>query len=109
MSERGNIGQFAIKAVIVSITIILTLWAALAIMDNFVEARLEASGKIGGRQFWAKIERELEKQADPKSDLSPEKKQKLLAQIRTVADRWHPFIREVMSAASQDEKNPAKQ
>jgi hypothetical protein len=51
----------------------------------------------------------LENQADPQSDLSPEKKQKLLAQIRTLSDRWRPFIQEALSDFSSDIKEPAKQ
>ena len=112
----GSIGQFAIRTAIVVAAVIITFGVALLLVDSFVEARIEqlqatikASTKIGGKQFWSKIEEELEKQSDTKADLSPEKKQKLLAEIRVLSNRWRPFIQEVITVASPDAKEPAKQ
>lgn len=112
----GSIGQFAIKTATVAVAVIITFGVAVLLVDSFVEARIEqlqatinASTKIGGKQFWSKIEDELEKQSDPKADLSPEKKQKLLAQIRVLSNRWRPFIQEGIAVASPDAKEPARQ
>jgi len=70
------------------------------------KATIETASKIGGRAFWTRLEDEIERQADPRLELSPEKKQKLLAQIRTISDRWRPFILELVSTA--DANQPAK-
>jgi hypothetical protein len=115
MSERGTIGEFAVKTVIVALAVIAAFAVTFFIIDHMAEVRIaqlratiEASSKIGGRQFWTKLEQELERQADPALDLSPEKKRKILAQIKTLSDRWRPFILEAASAVSCDVKEPAK-
>jgi hypothetical protein len=46
----------------------------------------------GSHDFWAIVERELDRAADPAHDLSPEKKEKLLSDIRIIAERWRPFV-----------------
>jgi hypothetical protein len=51
--------------------------------------------KVGGAQFWEKMEHELDRAADPASALPAEQKRKLLAQIHTVVERWRPFMAEV--------------
>jgi hypothetical protein len=41
--------------------------------------------------------------ASPVSDLPEAKKQKLLADVRAIAAKWHPFVAEIQSAlASPD-------
>jgi hypothetical protein len=47
---------------------------------------------VGGRQFWVKLENELDRAAAPTSDLSPETKQKLINDVRVIVARWRPFI-----------------
>jgi len=42
--------------------------------------------------IWGKIERELDRAADPASDLPPEKKQKLVNDVRVIVARWRPFL-----------------
>jgi hypothetical protein len=112
----GNIGQFAIKTAIVAGAIIGTFWMTLSMADSYAEARIvqlrdtiETATKIGGKQFWARIEQQLELLSDPKAELSPEKKQKLLAEIHVLSIRWRPFIQEVIAFASPDVKEPPKQ
>ena len=47
---------------------------------------------IGGRKFWARLEEELDRAAAPASDLPPERKQKLINNVRVLAARWRPLI-----------------
>lgn len=56
-------------------------------------------GAVGGRRFWSKLEEELDRAAAPGSDLSAEKKEKLINNIRTIAARWRPLFE-----ALRDEK-----
>jgi hypothetical protein len=91
-----NIILFAVKTCIVAIvisgcTIFVADWVIGSLQDSVRELR------IGGRQFWSKIENELDHAAAPSSDLSPEKKQRLLNDVRTIAARWRPFIDAVRS------------
>jgi hypothetical protein len=50
---------------------------------------------VGGARFWTNLEKQLANAADPKNDLPAAKKEAILAQIRTLADRYRPFVREV--------------
>jgi hypothetical protein len=54
-----------------------------------------ANARIGGSQFWSKIENELERVANANNSLAPEKQQKLLSNIRAIVTRVRPFVAEV--------------
>ena len=60
------------------------------------QASLQEYTKIGGAQFWLKVEKGLDQLADPKSEMPEEKRQKILANIRTIRERWWPFIAEAL-------------
>jgi hypothetical protein len=111
--KLGPISQFAIKTVIVGVVGALSIWFVLSEIDDLVDKRvreiketIESGKSIGGREFWTRFEEELERQADPKSELSQEKRAKLLAQIKTLSDRWRPFVVEALSVL--DASKPAK-
>jgi len=92
---------FAIKTGLVAI---ITIFAALWIVDSvantvresvvytMAELREQVQFPLGGKQFWGKIEQELDHLADASSDLPPEKKQKLINDVRLIVARWRPFI-----------------
>jgi hypothetical protein len=109
----GPIGQFA--TVIIAAAIVVSAWIMLDILDDFADRRMQqferslrSATSLGGRQFWAKLENQLDQLADPKSDLPPEKKAKILAQIKVVADRWRPLLLEAASAVEGDTPKPQK-
>ena len=54
-----------------------------------------SNGKIGGSQFWSKIEAELERAASADNNLNPEKQERLLANIRSIVARVRPFASEI--------------
>ena len=104
---------FALKTVIVATSVTIAL---MLLMDNLIrdvggfidervrqavfslqEARL-TNGKLGGRAFWEHLEQALDKAADPKNDLPLERQQKLLRDVRVLADRARPFILEAEKA-----------
>ena len=96
---------FAIKTGLVAV---ITVFAALWIIDSvantiresvvYTMAELrELQFPLGGKQFWGKIEQELDHLADTSSDLPPEKKQKLINDVRLIVARWRPFIDAVQS------------
>lgn len=100
-SRRGgrtdSLGRFAIKVIIV-----LALVSATTTGLSFLIAKQIQSGvKLGGHGFWTKFEKELDRAADPKSDLPEETKQKVLANIRTIVNRWRPFASEVTQILSE--------
>ena len=111
----GPISQFAVKTVIITAAIVVSAWIMLDILDDFADRRMQqferslrSATSLGGRQFWTKLENQLDQLADPKSDLPPEKKAKILAQIKVVADRWRPLLLEAASAVEGDAPKPQK-
>lgn len=54
-----------------------------------------ANAKIGGSQFWAKVENEIDRVANANNGMAPEKQQKLLSNIRAIVTRVRPFVAEV--------------
>ena len=73
-----------------------------------LELALKPVTSLGGRQFWSRLEAELDRQAAPAADMPPEKKRKLLAQIKIIADRWRPFLTEAAAATNGVAKEPGK-
>jgi hypothetical protein len=111
----GPIGQFAVKTAIVAGAIIVSAWIMLDILDDFADRRMQqfertlrSATSLGGRQFWSKLENQLEQLADPRSDLPPERKQKILAQIKVISERWRPFLMEAAATIEGETKQPAK-
>ena len=86
----GPIGLFLIKTVIVSAAIVLSAWILHDVLDGFatrrmqqLEQTLRTATSLGGRQFWTKLEGELDKLADGRTDIPPEKKAKILSQVKS--------------------------
>ena len=99
-STFGDLGRFAIKAGIVAFCIAAALSISGVIVGSKIEKAIDnvKSVKIGGAQFWSRMEAELDRMASPASDLPEAKKQKLLADVRAIAVKWHPFVVEIQSA-----------
>jgi hypothetical protein len=104
----GDLRSFALKSLIAIglVTAAIVLVGALLVskIDDTiartvysVQAQLGplASAKIGGSQFWAKVENEIERVANPNNGLAAEKQQKLLSNIRAIVTRVRPFVSEV--------------
>jgi hypothetical protein len=112
MSFYGAVVLFAIKTVIVCLAIVVSGVIMLDYLDDFMGRRMdqmEATLRMGGKQFWTKLEEGLAKQADPASDLSPEQKRKILSHIRIISDRWRPFLIEAASSITGEPNPPPKQ
>ena len=99
-STFGDLSRFAIKAGIVAFCIAAALTISGVIVGSKIEKAINnvKSIKIGGAQFWTRMEAELDRMASPVSDLPEAKKQKLLADVRAIAVKWHPFVAEIQSA-----------
>jgi len=99
VSQYGEIGQFATKAVIVAVLVAATGWVLLDQLDSVIGARIDelnaqihAATRVGGAAFWSRLETNVERAADPSNDLSPERKAKLAAAIHTLVERWGPLV-----------------
>jgi len=70
----GPIGQFAVKTVIITAAIVVSAWIMLDILDDFADRRMQqferslrSATSLGGRQFWTKLENQLDQLADPRT------------------------------------------
>jgi hypothetical protein len=112
-SPLTGIAAFAVKTCIVGVVITAcAIFAADWVVDNLQVSVLTtiatihdemASTTVGGHQFWDKVARELDRAADPSTDLPPEKKEKLLRDVRVIVARYRPFI----EAAQKGWQDPA--
>ena len=102
----GPIVLFAIKTCIVAVVVTACAvfaadWVIGSAEESFARSvRSIQQTSIGGRKFWTRLEAELDRAAAPASDLPPERKQKLINNVRTLAARWRPLI-----DALQEEKH----
>jgi hypothetical protein len=110
-SGIGPIRYFLLKTVIVCAGVIVCGWIMLNLLDDFATRRMEHLERtfrdataIGGNRFWSKLEGELDRLADPRTDFTLEKKQKILSQIKVISDRWRPFLVDVASTIEGDSK-----
>jgi hypothetical protein len=101
--RSGSLGRFAIKTVTVTAAVTVALWIIIGLafdrLDDMIDRRamqvqevIQSTVRIHSKSFWSRVEKELDRAASPANDLPSEKKQKLLADIRTLADRYRPFI-----------------
>lgn len=116
MTNNGSIKQFAIKTAIVSAAIVISLWLTLDHLDELIDQRISQidyrvsqitmamSGvtKFKPREFWPRLEANIEKAADPSNDLSPERREKLIAAIRVLRERWKPFLDELVADSKSE-------
>jgi len=100
--RRSELGQFTLKALIaISLIAGASLLSAALLTSRIerlvenTEAKMRQYTKVGGAQFWAKVQGELERAADPAHDIPPEQKRKLLSQIHVLVERWRPFMAEI--------------
>jgi hypothetical protein len=97
-----SIHRFAIKTAIVAVAVTASAWIVLGQLENLIDTRvgqirsdIRAATRVNGKVFWGRLEENIVKAADPSNDLSPERKATLLAAVRTLADRWRPFLAEI--------------
>jgi hypothetical protein len=118
----SSLGQFTAKAAVAGFISFVLAWLmsdlVISKIDDVVERRLKAldkrietmlPGPGSGKTFWVILEREFERAADPKNDLPPEKKQKIVSDIRAASAKWRPFLADVLAAMSgADAQLPGK-
>jgi hypothetical protein len=105
---RAELAQFTLKGLIIIglIAGLFTLSGAwLASRVERVVATTKEYTKVGGVQFWEKMEHELDRAADPANDLPAEQKRKLLAQIHVIVERLRPFVAEIAPLFAEFQKS----
>ena len=108
--------QFVAKALVIAIVSVISAWIMFGFLDDFADTRIRQlradlraiSRNNTGRAFWTRLEENIVQAADASNDLPPERKAKLLAAVRTLAERWRPFVSEI-TAADPNHSPPMQQ
>ena len=110
VSRSSEVGRFFVKTCIVVVvisaaTIFVADWIVGSVEASVARtvSTLRAGMPIGGRQFWEKIENQLDAAANPASDLPPQKKQKIINDMHVIVARWRP----VLDAVTTEMQKPA--
>lgn len=109
----GGLGQFAMKTlIVVGIIFGVIIFSSLLVVQKaelpVKNAIASIKGiKIGGSEFWTRLESELDRMARPENDLPEAKKKKLIADIHAIAAKWRPYIVEIQSAFAGRDDVPA--
>jgi hypothetical protein len=100
-----GLARFTLKVGIVVVLIAIAMVVTTNLLATKIETTraawqttLQEHSKIGGAQFWSKVENSLDDLANPKSEMPEDKRQKILSDIRAIRDRWWPFIAAAMPA-----------
>jgi hypothetical protein len=80
---------FFAKVAIVTAAVLVVMFYASSSFQTFVEKQGELLK--GGPAFWEVVEQKLDKLADAR-DLPPEKKQKILAALSKISNRYRPYF-----------------
>lgn len=110
-SDSG-LGRFALKAGIVACIVVAIFVVSGVLIASKVEQSVAntvnnvKSIKIGGAQFWSRVEGELDRMASAGADLPEAKRKKLLADIHAIAEKWRPFLVEVQAALTNPNNPP---
>jgi hypothetical protein len=115
----GNLRAFAIKAVVVFVLFVAGIMFLSAQIQNTVEsagvsltASLRQGTKgMGGRPFWTKIQKEINRAADPEHQLPDDEMQQLLRSIHVLVEEWRPFALEISRLFSEEpvQESPARE
>jgi hypothetical protein len=101
---------FAAKTWIVAVVFVVSFLIVAVHVENRMNQfalQMQRVTKIGGAAFWGKLEQELDRAADPQQEISDEKKQKILNDLRTITAQWKPFVNEAYSILTEAPGVPA--
>jgi hypothetical protein len=83
-----QLGLFALKSAVLAAIIVVTIGASASlVLGGLYE-------KFSGPQFWSSLERKLADKASSPG-IPDAQRQKILADVRLVVNRWQPFVFEV--------------
>jgi hypothetical protein len=105
---------FAGKTLIVATVFIVSVLIIAVHIENKVsqfaqEVQKSARDmtKVGGPDFWGKLDKEIDRAADPAQAVSAERKQKILSDLRVITAQWKPFLTEAYSIVAESPSEPA--
>jgi hypothetical protein len=117
-SKSGTIAPFVAKTAIVTVACFIFFALAINYVTKVVDDRVAQirfviekvqGGKIGSHGLVTKFSDVLENLTEERSDLSEAAKQKIIADIRVVSDRWRPFVKQAYAAITGESEKQASQ
>jgi hypothetical protein len=93
---------FFVKLAAITGVLLLSFYIVFTLVTSFIEEKMEELAILkGGPAFWATAEEKLYKLAAA-PDLPPEKKEKIVNALRTLSQRYKPYV----DALAGDAKSP---
>lgn len=86
--EFSSLQIFLVKVCTVAVAAIIFVYFSLAILISSAE---EKFASMSGPAFWQSVESKLNKLAT-QPDLPPEKKQKIIDNLRRLSQKYRPYI-----------------
>ena len=88
---KGDLKGFLIRVGIVLVAVLVVLLPVTWSVGGAVERAVAKVQIKGGRDFWANLEGGLHKMAGPEGALDPERRDRLLADLKVMVERVQPF------------------
>jgi hypothetical protein len=83
---------FFVKLGGITAAAIIFLVCSVLVLQSLIESKIEELPFLkGGRVFWEAVEKKVDAFADG-NDIAPEKKARIIASIRKIADRYRPYF-----------------
>ena len=108
-SLASQLTLFAAKTLIAATIVVVAILIVAVHIENKISQAAEQFqkiAKVGGPDFWRKVEDEIDRASDPQRGLTPAKKQQILTKLRAISTQWRPFVKDAYSALAEDPKEP---
>jgi hypothetical protein len=90
-----EIKNFAIKAIIVSVSITFVLVFTSAKLFENINYTLDNTKIKAGKEFWAPLKENIISLADEGNNVDIESREKIIKSIKTIVDRYKPYVDEL--------------
>jgi predicted RNase H-like HicB family nuclease len=110
-----DLRAFAIKAVVVFVLFVAGIMFLSAQIQNTVESAgvslttslREGTKGMGGKAFWGKIQKEINRAADPESGPPEDQMRQLVQSVHVLVERWRPLVLEVSRIFEEEPQGTA--
>jgi Tfp pilus assembly protein PilN len=96
-AELSPLEMFVVKVGIVTVAIIVILYAGLYFLQSFADQKIQQFAFLkGGTAFWSAVEQKLTTMAD-EPDLPAERKQKIIDALHRLSVKYQPYLQALNS------------
>ena len=103
-SELSPLELFVVKVGVVTVAIIVVLYAGLYFLESFADRKIQQFAFLkGGSAFWSAVEQKLTTMAD-EPDLPAERKQKIIDALHRLSVKYQPYLQALNGDDPHDPK-----